>query len=257
MATLPDIDTSNVGGITFYNVKDEQGVSDADFDPMDFSDWSELADVEIYDNGIDGYIESDVETRYDSSTEIIARFRCKNDGWLICWSPTTSNYFGSTEYTDGTTPDLIGAYNFYGVASNKNPWIILFDALSHAGYGVGPSDGETVLGHYNFGAEGASNITSCVRAEGVEFSYTSSVDRKFHYTVMNNDRNIAIEGGDDAILSTSTVEVDGYTYTSLDLLNQAAQGWTFTADISSATTYVVEDTASRSVGDCKMVSAWS
>jgi len=272
MATLPDIDTAGISGITFYNVKDEQGVSDSDFDPMDFSDWSELSNLQIYDNGIDAQIPITILSGEGESTvqeESTLRFRCKNDGWLIIWMPIDENYFGTNIFIDGTGADLRGAYNFYGLfCGDSNAWISKMEsALSHAGYGVSPTPGSTVLGHYDFMAPDASNITLIIANEQVTQSFTSSVDRKFHYAAILNKGSVV--DSSDVKVATSNTAFQGQdgSFTSIpgssafDMLNQVSQGWNWENDITPGETYETAYTSQPDKVDglqnTNIVSAWS
>lgn len=266
MSTLPDIDTSNISGITFYNVKDEQGVSDSDFDVMNFSDWSEITNLQIYDNGIDAQIPIQVASmNYPDSTtvESYLRFRCKSDGWVIIWNPVSENYFGTNLFDDESSADLIGAYNFYGIAaSGEYPFIDKMESsLSHAGYPVNLGGANTVFNHYDFLAPEASNITVIAQKDyDFEHSFTQSVDRKYHYCSIR-DAGGLLDSSDNNVISESTVYARNFGIggSVLDMLNQVAQGWNWEIDIVPGETYYAEasDVSPDSQKLLGMASAWS
>jgi len=75
MADLPDIDTTQVNFIAFWNAIDQGGVTD--IDPSEVTSQPNIISHTVFDNGIEGV--------YDSNTGRDINFRVKEDGWLVTW----------------------------------------------------------------------------------------------------------------------------------------------------------------------------
>lgn len=82
MATLPDIDTTQVGWIAYWNAIDQGGLNS--IDPEDVLSAGFITSYEIYDNGIDGVGTS------PNGREI--NWRVKNDGWFVAWMDNNETY---------------------------------------------------------------------------------------------------------------------------------------------------------------------
>lgn len=80
MANLPDLDTSAIGIIAFWNAT-QHGVSS--IDPTEVLSDPDIASYTQYDNGVEGtYHLSTGDGGY-----IEVNFRVKGDGWFITWFP--------------------------------------------------------------------------------------------------------------------------------------------------------------------------
>lgn len=92
MATLPDLDTSNIGFIAYINLLDN-GMSD--IDPTEILSDGNVVSYTQYDNGVEGVMENPWESVSGVSNFYKdLNFRCKSDGWFIVWIDRT-NDFGS------------------------------------------------------------------------------------------------------------------------------------------------------------------
>jgi len=83
MATLPDLDTSAIGIIAFWNALDH-GVPE--IDPTDVLACPNIDTYTQYDNGVQGTMHLDL---HDGS-DLPINFRVKGDGWFITWFPRYS-----------------------------------------------------------------------------------------------------------------------------------------------------------------------
>lgn len=81
MANLPDLDTGNIGIISYWCAHDYRATAGATIDPTDVIDI--LDSYTIYDNGVDGTYSKDPRT---------VNVRVKNDGWIIAWIDRTNQY---------------------------------------------------------------------------------------------------------------------------------------------------------------------
>lgn len=111
MANLPNINTSDIGIIAFWNAHDHR-VNGASIDPTDsiptFSTYT------VYDNGIDGKIDPSAKGWGGSDRQIDVRV--KNDGWIIAWIDRTNTF----DYPDKAAGD-------FGESGYKGYYDILWD----------------------------------------------------------------------------------------------------------------------------------
>jgi len=121
MATLPDLDTSAIGIIAFWNALDH-GVPE--IDPTDVLSCPNVDTYEQYDNGIQGTMHLD---RHDGS-KVSMYFRVKGDGWFITWFPRYSvpepdQIDVEGRWSNATDPDgyynLLWDWTYY--SQNINP----------------------------------------------------------------------------------------------------------------------------------------
>jgi hypothetical protein len=80
MATLPDIDTSDVSFIAYWNAIEDGG--EAEFDPEELLSHSRIIDYTLYDNGWQGSVDPINSTRPIT-------VRAKTDGWVVGWLDRT------------------------------------------------------------------------------------------------------------------------------------------------------------------------
>lgn len=77
--TLPDLDTSTIGYIAYYNIVEQGGLSQ-DFDISEILDAGSVTSQTLYDNGVEG-----VYNGYNGSD---INIRGKQDGWILAWYPS-------------------------------------------------------------------------------------------------------------------------------------------------------------------------
>ena len=141
MAVLPDLDTTNIGVIAYWNASNH-GVSS--IDPREILDYNDVYTYQQYDNGIDGtlrkerYNEGSGENvlNYGNDTNeagpetIYLNFRIKSDGWILVWTDRT-NEFGIDWFSNNTL-EYTGYYDILDdwshiARANGNNYVILED----------------------------------------------------------------------------------------------------------------------------------
>jgi len=80
MADLPDLDTTSIGLLGYWNAIDQGGVPS--IDPEEATSAGNLASTTIYDNGFDG--------QYNGPNGRTFNVRVKSDGWILAWLDTTN-----------------------------------------------------------------------------------------------------------------------------------------------------------------------
>lgn len=94
MAELPDIDTSNVSHIAYFNAIDDGGVTT--IDPEEVTSAPGIQDYTLYDNGLEGTF--NLQETYDdisladSTVFPEATFRVKSDGWMVVYLDQYANF---------------------------------------------------------------------------------------------------------------------------------------------------------------------
>jgi len=240
MATLPDLDPTSISHIAFYNVKEQNGLDDSQWDPSDFTSIGGLQSFDIYDNGIDGIIDIGSVIQGGRYTTNI---RVKNDGWVIMYDNTDTDYYGITVFSDGTDAEITGDYNFFGVGldevdfnePNDGVFSAFTTAISDAGYTApSPAPGETLVGYYSYDHESAANISLINSGSSIEFTYTDTVNL-LELSGFFKQENGGIQiGGQSAITvdNQKNLNEDDMAWgMTAELVNEEATGATF--DIST------------------------
>ena len=247
MSTLPDLDEASINGIVFYNLKEENGIADSDWDPMDFSSYGRIDNYTIYDNGIDGTIKSPEKIFYgDGETNgyYYPRFRVKNDGWIIVYDDTDSTYYGSS-IIDSGGQTLQGEYNFYGSGFESptngiSSWAqdYMTGLITSGGYSDPTSFSGTTYGWYDYNYENASNLTIIYAGDGLNFSYTDTITLD-SLDVYGDGDNPRVEVAGSEILSpTSGAGYDRSHFTA-DIKNEEAVGFDFSGSTQPNSDHVL------------------
>jgi len=189
MATLPDLDTTSIGCIAYWNAIDQGGASSVAPDEV-LSDGS-ITGYAIYDNGVEG--------DYTLGSGRTATFRVKNDGWFVVYLDRTELY----------------AVNEPNVANVRGPWDIADDwtsgtsevtqnTLERAVNSLQselPNSGNITyntsdVGLYDYNHTNATTITVLSASDNGDsgtkdygFSYTSSTTRVTHAVVGKGQNN--------------------------------------------------------------------
>jgi len=79
MSEFPDIDTSQVGFIGYWNAIDQGGLSSVS--PSEVTSARGIVSTESYDNGVQG--------DYEFRNGRVGRYRVKTDGWFVVWMDRT------------------------------------------------------------------------------------------------------------------------------------------------------------------------
>ena len=200
MANLPDLDTSNISFIAYWNAIDQGGVNS--ISPEEVTSYNRVQEYTIYDNGIEGtsLIPPQEENIFDGQGRE-GTFRAKNDGWIIAYIDRRE------ELTQSDSADDV-----------QGPWDMVWNWASDVG--PGPQDPDVANGNltrlienlagelsnfgsinysptdvplYNYEYSNASTLTGLNAYNdggGIfGFSYTSETNRLWH-TVAANGRGL-------------------------------------------------------------------
>lgn len=200
MATLPDLDKSNVGPIAFWNAIDQGGVSD--IDPSEATSWSFINSSTLYDNGVQGTVNLDIggeNNGIPGTRTVYGNFRVKEDGWIIVWLDQSENFTQNEQLHSGFNNDI-------DMPNSMKGWWNLDPRWINGSYRVNPPDAvdssfnyqvnglrqelsnsgsmtfsKSDIGLYHFGYE-ASVLTvlgtSANFTDTYRFSYSNSTDFK-------------------------------------------------------------------------------
>ena len=179
MSTLPDLPTSEISYVAYWNAIDQGGVSS--IDPEEVLSDGSINSYTLYDNGIQ--IED-----YSTTNNPHLKARVKTDGWVIAWLDRTEEY-----QTDTTSPpsgywDIINGWQDYNSASTFTDNILertinsLRIQLSNSS-GMSYSTGDVSLYNYEYPNATATTGMSLKSVSGENtiqggFSFTSSTTIK-------------------------------------------------------------------------------
>lgn len=93
MATLPDLTTSNVSFVGYFNTI-EQGGGSTDLDPETALTYSDIDSYTLYDNGFDANVS------FDGGLPL--NVRLKTDGWCVAYLPRGNTYTGYNNHSQWT-----------------------------------------------------------------------------------------------------------------------------------------------------------
>ena len=169
MANLPDLNTSEVSFIGYWNAIDQGGL--VEVNPSDVVSNDNIVEYTAYDNGVEG--------SFDVAESNI-NFRVKTDGWIIAWfdrqeslaiqETDKSNVYGPFDIIDGwkNNRQINGDNRDTAIQS-------LFGELSNSQNGNLDTSN---IGYYDFANETAT-ATSIL---GNDISGIDSVSHKFQYS---------------------------------------------------------------------------
>jgi hypothetical protein len=227
MGKLPDLDTSNVGFLAYWNAIDQGGVSD--IDPSEVTSASNVTGYTLYDNGIEGTINL---TKYATwpydyplwdfadITLREANFRAKEDGWVIVWIDD-SDYFGQNGVNgasqggiENSLETFTGQYDVVSwgcteennenrvgtkISLNQNRLERAVNELqaefSNSG-SISYSSSDVALTNYAFTSATTTTVMSATHSDGsltVGFQYTNGTT--MHYAVAAGYGHITDSGG--------------------------------------------------------------
>lgn len=94
MADLPDIDTSKVSLVAYWNAITDGGANSDNFDPGETTSTPAFRNTTVYDNGVQADIDLDdvlASNFLEPQSEDVTNFKCrvKSDGWFVVWSDRT------------------------------------------------------------------------------------------------------------------------------------------------------------------------
>lgn len=181
MANLPDLDTTSIGFIAYWNAIDQGGLSSVD--PDEVLSASSIDNYTLYDNGVEGV--------YTGATGRNLNFRVKTDGWFVAYFDRTA------DYTTNTT----------NLSNHRGPWDVANDWTSGTSeidtntleraindlssqLSSSPSYNKTDVGLYDYERPNVTTVTvlSATASDDTGsysfgFSYTSGTTRALHALV--------------------------------------------------------------------------
>jgi len=207
MAELPDIDTTQVGLLSYWNALDH-GVSS--IDPSEVLTESTIKSYDQYDNGVEGVL----TLSYASGD---AQFRVKTDGWFVVWIDRTKQ-FGTSSPGRGFR-DVI-RWKHDSTPNPSLPRTTFSEAMNRLHAELSNSSSITFnhsdTGIYCYEYTGATTLTLADEQDynmNGEISYSSSTDRKVHECAGATD-----ESNYGNSLAGSKVIADGATYGARDVI---------------------------------------
>jgi len=236
MSDIPDLDTTSVGYIAYWNALDH-GIPD--IDPIEVTSSGNVGSYTVYDNGVTG--------DYQLLTGRTASFRVKEDGWMVVYIDDTESLGQGT----GNQSDRYGQFSVANdwsfVNNEKQEYIdapavtISNNTLSAAIYDLSQelsNSGSLNFNHsdvglYNYTVSDADTTTLTEAAKSndfsridksLRFSYTDTTDiKKATGTLAFHGFPNASDGVADVTWSDGTVIAqnigDNQTrYAALDLL---------------------------------------
>jgi len=182
MADLPDIDTSSVSYIAYFNAVTQGGASS--ISPSDVLSSGSITSSTTYDNGIEG--ELSPQTSAFRST---IQFRVKSDGWIVAYIDRRLNL----DQVTGTQANVIGPWdvlgegadtsdspNVYNANNTELAYVIehLISQLSNSG-SVTYTRGDEALFNYEYAS---ADVTRVLRIQGRYSRNPVDVDYTFTKT---------------------------------------------------------------------------
>lgn len=218
MSDLPDLDTSAISTVCFWNAISDGGVSS--IDPTEATNDGNLKNVTYYDNGIEG----DYRVTLDSNGLVVrdAKVRVKNDGWFVAYlddsfESKTSSFVPSTkdEYTPGRWDNIHFPFGGFGGggAGKQGPLSDIIDSIrSNLSNGGTMTFNTSDVGIKDYVNPDATTITYlALRGSGNEttynWSYTDSTDILAHEI-----RFVGKDGNDNVgYVSNTSIDWDNTT----------------------------------------------
>ena len=169
MADLPDIDTSTVSFLAYWNAIDDGGIAEADMDPASVTTYGSISSYTLYDNGVQGKLPS------PTTDPCQTYFRVKSDGWIVVWCTRDVQY--NTQVRDGSTFGPWEAMGTRGVPS-EGPLQQEIQSL-HSNLSTTGNFLFSDVGLYNYEHSSASTLS--LFASSGTFTYTSGTN--LHHAV--------------------------------------------------------------------------
>lgn len=243
MADLPDLDTSQVGYIGYWNALDQGGIASENFDPEDVLSAPYIENTTVYDNGVTG--EVDAHKTEDDLYEITdrpvwkAKVRVKTDGWFVAYMDRTNNYQTLVDEAD-TVDNVYGYWNIHTAWDrfNRPPALTqhsLSRAINHLTQGLttSPTWNYSDVGVYNYEYPNVTNTTgfSGVGGDGLEQEFIVADGTNLHYAAVTGVRDTTVDNNNiewnGNVLTNSTRQIG--TYNALSEINTGV-AYTHTAN---------------------------
>lgn len=135
MGDLPDLDTSKVGYIAYWNAGSDGDMNLDNFDPEEMLSANRLVSYTTYDNGWEGTVQlgDPSQTSQENWNQPKAQIRAKTDGWIVCYIDRTNNYERLKDDTYGDMSNFQGYWRLHeGFEQEYSPASIDADAFARA-----------------------------------------------------------------------------------------------------------------------------
>lgn len=169
MAELPDLDTTEVGILGYWNALDDGA---EEVDPTEVVDWDRLSTYGQYDNGVVGSAmgESTVVFQDESWDWREVNFRVKTDGWILAWLDRTNEFAKDLKRGDDEKPsgyyDLIYPWTYPRQDDIRLPESTLSHVISRLGELTTPNEHTPdEVGYYSYEYPDADQITTVTQYE--------------------------------------------------------------------------------------------
>lgn len=230
MADLPDIDTTQVSFIGYWNALEQGGATDDLWSADEVLSFGRVASSTTYDNGVDGTV--------NFLNGRTANFRSKSDGWVVVWIDTTAEVTNNSQSrvsgpwditadwvnhcfsTDNTDPAP-----YYGTSQTDELTRAikgLWNATSASG-DINTSFTASDVGFFNYENTGATNFSffaddqpglndnsytdyNQIKTGGLQYTDSTSIKQHFILAVA---KSIAYDGSRDDRRGDSRVIFDG------------------------------------------------
>lgn len=236
MATLPDLPTSRVGVVAYYNLSDNGSIS---YDLQNLTELGSVGSYQQYDNGVIGTYEIDFSLR----SSRFLNFRAKTDGWVVVWIDDEESFYGFADANNSYNRNIIDFFGDWpgdGINSLGNYHCIdvVGDLATAADSSLNFSNEDVSI--YSYSYPDSTNIVTFGSSDAggdKTFSYTSTIDRKFEVLCGGKEDNFQ----DDIFFQgQKVVGTDGANIASVNLLNgltpDSGVNYTVNVDVNSSTT---------------------
>lgn len=169
MATLPDLDTSQVSNLAYWNVISDGGLAADLLAPDEVLSSASVSNTIVYDNGVSG--------DYTLSNGRVAKFRVKSDGWFVVYIDRTLDRGLNLPSRPEGPYDIIGwnegGININPLSQNQLERAIndLFTELSESG---GATYNSPDVGLFNYRYPSAVGVTGMSFTDSINSINSSS-----------------------------------------------------------------------------------
>jgi hypothetical protein len=246
MSDLPNLDTSQISFIGYFNAIDQGGVND--IDPTEVTNHGNVQSYTLYDNGVQGV--------YNTATGRDCAFRVKEDGWFVAWFNRYENFNnGQNENPDDLRGpwDLLNDWRAFRDADDitANSLERAINALKNElSNSSSVSYSASDVGLYDYRYSSAAGITALSQADARDANLSPGLQYTSGTTVhwgaatgvvhtadnYNGPGDVNFEATD--ITYNDSGEWDAKRYGSIDLISRGLipnADTEYTGDISTAT----------------------
>jgi len=221
MSDLPDLDTSQISFLAYFNAIDQGGVQA--IDPEEVTSAAGVQSTTLYDNGVEGTIDMTPHSNgFDNVYGTVdTYFRVKSDGWIVAYLPR-GEQFGQEVDTDHDKDETTSPG--YPVSRLSGWWRY---APQWMGSGTITGNQYTADGQNH----GLARVINALRQElsnSGSISYSASDVGLYNY-----ETEAAASTVLSAVADTNNNPPFGFSYTSSTTLHKAVACWAVTDDSGS------------------------